>query len=343
VGRKPTVNLNMPPNMRPRSRHGGKVFFYLRTGGTPRKEIPLGSDFILALRKYADLVQSDLPLCATTFEDLERKYSTSALPKLAASTARMYRSDIKHLLAAFKEAPLGQIKPMHIKLFLEDHEDKPTTANRCKRLFSTMWNHARGWGYTDLPNPCGGIKGYSLDKRTTYITDAVFSAVYKHASAPLRDAMDLAYLTGQRPADALRMSAHDLVDGHLIVTQAKTQQPLRIIIAGALADLLERIRGRKASHKIVTAALLTNTNGKRLTAPVLRNHFESAREAAALAHPSMAEEIRKFHFYDLRAKAADDTSDLRGDQAASDLLGHDSVRTTQRHYLRRGKIVGPTK
>lgn len=153
----------------------------------------------------------------------------------------------------------------------------------------------------------------------------------------------LANLTGQRPADALRISDHDLVEGHLIVTQAKTQQPLRIIIAGALAALLDRIQARKATRKIITAALLTNTNGKRLTASVLRNHFEAAREAAAIAHPAMADNIRKFHFYDLRAKAADDTSDLRGDQAASDLLGHDSVKTTQRHYLRRGKIVGPTK
>jgi integrase len=329
--------------MRPRSRRGGKVYYYLRTSDTPRKEIPLGSDFIIALRKYADLMQADVPVRATTFADVEKKYMASALPKLAASTARMYRSDIKHLLAAFKDAPLGQIKPMHIKLFLDDHDDKPTTANRCKRLFSTMWNHARGWGYTDLPNPCEGIKGYSLEKRTTYITDAIFNAVHEHASASLRDAMDLAYLTGQRPADALRMSVHDLVDGHLIVTQAKTQQPLRIIIGGALADLLNRIHARKAAYKIVTAALLTNANGKRLTAPVLRNHFEAAREAAATAYPAMADSIRKFHFYDLRAKAADDTSDLRGDQAASDLLGHDSVKTTQRHYLRRGKIVGPTK
>jgi integrase len=54
----------------------------------------------------------------------------------------------------------------------------------------------------------------------------------------------------------------------------------------------------------------------------------------------MADSIRKFHFYDLRAKVADNTSDLRSDQAASDLLGHDSVKTTQRHYLGRGKIVG---
>ncbi|WP_229458548.1 hypothetical protein [Massilia glaciei] len=51
----------------------------------------------------------------------------------------------------------------------------------------------------------GQIKGYSLAKRTVYITDEVYGAVYACASAPPRDAMDLAYLTGQRPADALRM------------------------------------------------------------------------------------------------------------------------------------------
>jgi integrase len=86
-----------------------------------------------------------------------------------------------------------------------------------------------------------------------------------------------------------------------------------------------------------------NLQGKRLTSAVLRNHFDQARTAAAVKHPAMAADIKTFHFYDLRAKAADDTSDERGLQAASDLLGHDSVKTTKRYYLRRGMIVGATK
>jgi integrase len=175
-----------------------------------------------------------------------------------------------------------------------------------------------------------------------YVTDSMYDAVYAQGRALLRDAMDLAYLTGQRPADALRMSEHDIIDGCLIVTQSKTKQPLRISIAGKLAELMARIRARKATHKIVTAGLLTNTNGKRLTPALLRNHFDEARKKAA-AHPEMADAIVAFQFYDLRAKAADDTSDQRGDQAASHLLGHGNVKTTQRHYLRRGKIVDSTK
>jgi integrase len=343
MGRKPTVNLNMPPHMHPRVQRSGKVYYYMYTDDKPRKEIALGPDYILALKKYAELNIVDAPAGGATFGDVIKKYIVTALPKLAPNTIKMHKSDMKHLLVSFSEAPLAQIKPMHIRQFLDDHEDKPTTANRCKRLFSTMWNHARGWGYTDLPNPCEGIKGYSLAKRTVYITDAVYAAVYKHASEPLRDAMDLAYLTGQRPADALSMTEHDIIDDHLIITQEKTKQPLRIVISGKLADLVARIQARKDTYNIVTAALLVNLHGKRMTPAVLRNHFDRARSLAAEKTPALAEDIKSFWFYDLRAKAADDTSDDRGDQAASDLLGHDSVKTTQRHYLRRGKIVDPTK
>ena len=314
MGRRNTRNLNMPPCMHPRTQRSGKVYYYMYTKDKPRKEIPLGPDFILALRKYAELNIVVEPTAGATFSDVQKRYLVEAVPKLAVSSARMYRSDIKHLLAAFHEAPLDQIKPMHIRQFLDDHADKPTTANRCKRVFSTMWNHARGWGYTDLPNPCEGIQGHSLAKRTVYITDEVFAAVRKHASAPLLDAMDLAYLTGQRPADALRMTVRDIVDGYLIVTQQKTKQPLRITIKGELAKLMERIRTRKTMHKVVTGALLTNMHGKRLTAPALRTQFDAAKKRAAEHAPELAPEIMAFWFYDLRAKAADDTSDDRGDQ-----------------------------
>jgi len=345
MGRRNTRNLNMPPHMHPRKQRSGKVYYYMYQKGPDgkRKEIALGDDYFLALKKYAELNVIVTPSAGATFADLEKRYLVDVVPKLATSSARMYKSDIKHLLKSFADAPLSQIKPMHIRNFLEDHDDKPTTANRCKRVFSTMWNHARGWGYTDLPNPCEGIQGHSLKKRTVYISDAVYKAVWACASAPLQDAMDLAYLTGQRPADALKMTAHDIVDGHLIVTQEKTKQPLRIKVVGQLAELLERIDARKAGHKMKTAALLVNHHGKRLTAPALRSQFDKARLAAAEAAPALAKSIKDFRFYDLRAKAADDTADGRGEEAARDLLGHESVKTTQRHYLRRGKIVTPTK
>lgn len=343
MGRKPTTNLNLPPGMRKRAQRSGRVYYYLDTGEKPRKEIPLGPDYIVALRKYAELNMADAPSECATFGDVIKRYTIEEVPKLAPATARLFASDVKDVSAFFSTAPLGEIKPMHIRQFLDKHRDQPTSANRRKRLFSVMWNKARGWGYTDLPNPCAGIAGHELQKRTYYVTDEVYQAVYASACDSLKDAMDLAYLSGQRPADALRMTEHDIIDGHLIITQQKTKQPLRIVIKGRLAELLARIEKRKAEYRIVTAALLVNEHGRRLTAPALRYQFDQARAAAVLAVPALAAQIKEFRFYDLRAKAADDVSDSRGDQGAADLLGHADVRTAQRHYLRRGKRVEPTE
>ena len=60
------------------------------------------------------------------------------------------------------------------------------------------------------------------------------------------DAMDLAYLTGQRPADILKLKRTDLRDGALWVTQGKTGTKLRISVVGSLSDVMSRILSRKS-------------------------------------------------------------------------------------------------
>lgn len=302
----------------------------------------MGKDYFMALKKYSELrIQENV--VQPTMQSAIDRYQKEILLTQAKNTQKIFRYDIKHIESYFGSAPLDEIKPVHIKKFLDKHKDKPTTANRCKRLFSTIFNHARGWGYTEAQNPCEGIKGHKLSKRTVYISDDLFSLVYQHASQPLKDAMDLAYLTGQRPADALSMTEHDIISGHLIITQAKTKQPLRVVIKGKLKEVIDRIHARKEQYATATGSLLVNEQGKRLTAAVLRNHFYDARTAATLSNPELESDIKNFWFYDLRAKAADDTSDALGEQAAANLLGHDDAKTTRRHYLRRGKIVVPTR
>ncbi len=342
MGRHPSRNKNLPPHMRKRAQRSGKFYFYLDTGGRPRKEIPLGDDYVLALKKYADLVKT-ARADPTTFGAVIEKYLADVLPTLARNTQKTHTSDMKHLTKEFSTAPIDQLRPKDIRNFLDDYKSMPTTANRCKRLFSTLWNHARGWGYTDLENPCTGIMGHTIAKRTNYITDSVFDAVRLYASQPLKDALDLAYLTGQRPGDTIRMRKTDIANGYLEVNQGKTKKRLRIALTGELAALLGRITVEKAKHKINNDQLLMKSDGKVMTLPTLRAHFDKARIKASEKHPELASQIAAFRFYDLRAKAADDTSDMRGEQAASDLLGHDNIKTTQRHYLRRGKIVEPTK
>ncbi|MDP1976285.1 tyrosine-type recombinase/integrase [Undibacterium sp.] len=336
-----TKNFDLPIGMLRRVK-GPHIYYTLDMGGKPRKEIPLGKDYFLALKKYSELrIQANIE--RPTMQAAIDRYRNEELPKQADNTQKIFKYDIKHVEIYFGTAPLDEIKPVHIRKFLDKHRSTPTTANRCKRLFSTIFNNARGWGYTDAQNPCEGIRGHKLDKRTVYISDDLFNLVYKHASEPLKDAMELAYLTGQRPADALSMSEDDIVSGHLIIKQAKTKQPLRVIVQGQLKEVINRIHRRKDEYSIASGALLVNTQGKRLTQAVLRNHFHEARDLAIAENPELESSIINFWFYDLRAKAADDTSDLLGEQKAADLLGHDDVKTTRRHYLRRGKIVVPTR
>ena len=327
---------------RARKMRSGRTYYYF--DGT-KPETPLGSDYPLAVKKWVELTQ-EATAVVTTFIDLADRYEREVLVTKAKSTQSTQRSDIKQLREFFSKptpAPLAAIRPKHIAMLMDKRKDQPTTANRLKRTFSHMFNMARRWGYTDAENPVKGVEGFALGKRTMDVSEAVYSAVWTAGSAALRDAMDLAYLTGQRPGDVLKFNERQIVDGVFVVQQSKTKAPLRIRVEGEFGQLIERIKQRKAGHKVWCASLAVNAHGMALTKQTLRSNFQDAKEAAALANPALAVEIRKFWFYDLRAKAADDTADDHGDQAAANLLGHASVSTTQRHYLRRGKLVGPTR
>lgn len=340
--------VNSMPGFRARQQKSGKTYYYFDTGAKPRKEIPLGPDYREAVKKWLELSNMPLAVPKETFADLADKYEAEVIPTKAKSTQQTQRGDLRKLREFFcnpAPAPLDQIKPKHIYQLLQWAKDTPTTANRLKRTFSHMFNMARAWGWTEAENPCTGIEGHSLGKREVYITDAVYRAVYNQGTDMLKDAMDLAYLTGQRPGDVRELTEHNIQDGYLVIKQSKTGAPLRFVIEGQLAELLDRLAQRKAGRKLHSFNLLTNKQGTAVTEISLRRHFEKARESAALAAPDAetAAAIRAFWFYDLRAKAADDVADERGEQAAAKQLGHTSVTTTKRHYLRRGAKVHATK
>lgn len=59
--------------------------------------------------------------------------------------------------------------------------------------------------------------------------------------------MDLALLTGQRPADVLKIKRTDIRDGALWIVQNKTGARLGIEVTGELAAVIERINARPRS------------------------------------------------------------------------------------------------
>ncbi|AOE84566.1 hypothetical protein [Pseudomonas sp. TCU-HL1] len=94
-----------------------------------------------------------------------------------------------------------------------------------------------------------------------------------------------------------------------------------------------------------SAHLVTTSEGKQLTEPMLRQRFEPARKRAVEratenGDPDLAEAILQFRFHDIRPKAASEIDSL---EDASDLLGHTQQEITKRVYRRVGKVVNPVK
>jgi integrase len=325
MGRRRSSNHDLPPRMH---RKGGQ--FYYVTGTRPRKWHPLGADLNEARRQWASLEgQADDPT-DRTFGVIARRYRREIMPTKALLTRRDNERELEKLEAVFGNVPIDAIRPADVREYLDIRgQQARTRANREKALLSHIFNQARAWGYTDAPNPCAGVRGHRETGRDRYVSDAEYLAVWNAADADLRDAMDLALLTAQRPADVLKMNRADIRDGALWVTQNKTGKKLRIAITGDLAAVVDRVLNR--SRKATGPALIQTDAGQRLTYAAMRSRFDKAREAAGVA----------FQFRDLRAKAASDTGDL---SHAQRLLGHKTRNMTE-HYTRDriGETVEPLK
>lgn len=92
------------------------------------------------------------------------------------------------------------------------------------------------------------------------MTDDEFEWVRKHAHYTVVDAMDLALLTGQRPADVLKLTRKDIRDGALWVVQNKTGARLAIEITGQLAEVIKRITERP--RVVISPYLIQDDNGQ---------------------------------------------------------------------------------
>ena len=153
----------------------------------------------------------------------------------------------------FSDAPIDAVTPQIIAQYRDSRTAK-VRANREISLLSHIYNIAREWGLTEA-NPAAGVRKNKEAPRDFYASEEIWSAVYAVAASELRDAMDLAYLTAQRPADTLSMREADVVNEFLQVSQGKTSKKLRIRLtaAGALNDLgmlVERLIAQRRARRV---------------------------------------------------------------------------------------------
>lgn len=344
-----TEYRHLPPRMyqRTRKRKNGttwSAFYYRDASG---KDIPLGKDLDKARLKWAELEAKDKPGDLTIMKGIFDRYVRDVIPKKGARTQTDNLAELKQLRPTFDSAPIDSITPANIAGY-RDARTAKVRANREIALLSHVFNMAREWGLTERENPCQGVRKNKEVPRDYYANAVVWDAVYGMAEPELKEAMDLGYLTGQRPADVIIMRSDDTEGDYFLVTQGKTGQKLRILMRtqsgeNSLGKLVREITERNVGHP--SKYLLINRHGKRMTKGMLRLRWDKAREKARLkaidqGDPLLAAKIAGFQFRDIRPKAASEILDI-GD--ASLLLGHSKQEITKRVYRRIGATAKPSK
>jgi integrase len=324
MGRPKGRFSDLPPHMTGRE-SGGKVHYYYQAGG--RKK-PLGTDKAEALRLWAIEEAGSI---GSGFIPVSDAYEAHIIPLLSGSSPRHYEIALRNLRKSFGKASLEQIEPHHVKKYIRRRTKKGAAIFE-RKVLSAMFNWAREEGLTKAPNPCAGIKFSQAErkvigkfgKRDRYVSHAEFKEVLLRADPILQDAMELAYLTGQRPIDLLKMTRQDMKDGTLMVVQVKTGAKVPIRIEGSLKVVLERALSRP--RRIQSMYIIATENGQRLTYDMLDYRFSKAKGAA------------DWQFRDIRAKTSTDLPTIK---RAQELLGHANEQTTTIYRRSKGVAIAP--
>lgn len=309
---------------------GGQVWTYYTYDmrGTGKPDVRLGTDHAQAVEQWKKL-HLDQPLTVGRVQEAIERWRDKVLPTYDnMDTRKSYAKQLANVESAFGQMAWHEITLPVMRQYLDARSAK-TQGNRELSVLSIVWGKARLWGMTQLPWPAAGVKDWKNPEaaRQFEVTDAIFNAVYAQGDQVLRDCMDISSATGMRITDArtVRMP----VDGRLRFKAGKTGKWAYFDVdqSPVLTALIER-RGNAPS-----VMLLTTSTGRQVSASMLRDRYDEARDKAALANPGMAEEIRAMWLRDMRKRAADLAED---DDAASKLLQHSSKKVTNDHYRTKG-------
>lgn len=239
---------------------------------------------------------------------------------LADSTKAQYRYAADVLKRKFKvfDEP-NQVKARHVAKIKVDGSEHQNMTNRIVSLLRTMFGYWLEWGKAEN-NPCVGVKRYYEAKRKRLIAMHEWSAIYDKAGHRLRAIMKVAFLTGQRIGDVLKIHRRQMLDEGITFRQQKTDKPLTVKWS---PDLRAAIAEARELHGGVPALwLFVGRKGKHADYRTVLKQWHDACTAAGIedALPN-----------DQRAQSL--TNAKRQGKNATKLAGHATEAMTDR-YLR---------
>lgn len=326
--RKNPADNDLPP----RVSRGRSAFEFKPAGGGTIKLCPFDTPMSDIWAAYERLLKDNEE--QRDFSALvERFFMSADFNALGKRTREDYRAYSKKVLKPFGRMNPSDIKPQHIRQYMDKRGLKSTVqANREKAFMSRVFRWAYERGIVKV-NPCHGVRQYAEKPRERYITDKEYAALYECGDHLVRVAMELSYLCCSRQGDVLSLRRDQLLDEGVFIRQGKTgvkqikawSPRLRAVIALALEA------GKRPG--VVSTFLLSQATGDRYTPAGFANHWRKAKAAASAVYPELSFD---FTFHDLKAKGI---SDLEGTlQEKQQISGHKNIRQTAT-YDRKIRVV----
>lgn len=318
----------------PRRMYLSRGAYYFDAPATHRWE-PLGRELGPALAAYGRKVGGRWS--GRTLGDALDRYRIEVLPlKRSEHTREDQGRQIERLKLVFGTMIPDSVTTQHCYQYVDARRDKqgcpvPVMASHEIKLLGHVFAKAIRWGVASV-NPVRAMERESKAKRSRYVTDAEFAAVYGLASERMRIAMDLALLTGLRRGDLLALRWDQVRADGIEVRTGKTGAGLLIERTAELEAVL--VRARQLVPQVPRRFVLRTRTGQGYGV----DGFSAIWQRLMARHVEAGGD--RFTFHDLRRKSASDSESVK---AAQERLGHADEATTRRFYIAKPVRVRPLR
>jgi integrase len=295
------------------------------------KPVNLGQDFAAAMVMYGQLVGPAIPV-RTVAEAIDR-YKTEVLPKKRSEATRENQAEqLDRLKRVFGAMLPDSITAQHCYRYMDARRKKvgkaqvempaPIAARHEISLLGHVIQKAIRWGAATVNAVRAVDFGPRAPKRPQVPMDQV-RLVMALAKPRIALAIELAVEVGPRRGDLLKFTRANETDEGLLFINGKTGARQLIEWTPNLRALVARCHAQ--SPQVPGEYLIRKANGHPYTA----DGFSAIWQRLMRKH--VAAGGQRFSFHDLRSVSADGAATP---EEARDRLGHASVETTKRHYLR---------
>ncbi|WP_342122181.1 tyrosine-type recombinase/integrase, partial [Proteus mirabilis] len=231
-----------------------------------------------------------------------------------------YESRIKLIKLHFNDCPIENVTPRDVATFISEYPKKAMA----KLLRSTMldaFNEAIADGVIK-ENPVSVTKPPKTSVQRSRLSLEEFKYALEHTNDKYRYMFLLAILTAQRISDVINMKWDDIKNDRLYVTQLKTGSKVAIPLS---------LRLESIGYSIKDVLNLMNRSSDKIcgntTAKTLRGKFIEAL-------PKHIENKPTFH--EIRSLSARLYEEEKSAEFAKKILGHKSMRMTDKYLDDRG-------